>query len=221
MPYQWTTQHTRNNFSARRNNYRFETTYGVRPSEYPNIPPRSSSRKKIREEQRTEDFEIRNVHKIPIQTRGFEEPKERKEKNSFFQFFVFGAMTLLLFAVLLSAALSFCELKYNDVLYGTPRSFHTLQEINGISTYITAINLHKKIVIIECPALDCTKAKVFAGHDLHSENSIVFLSFRDLGNGHTDMIIHAESQQWLLLNNGKDFDASLQPTQNEIEKMEK
>lgn len=97
----------------------------------------------------------------------------------------------------------------NDLQYGRPRTYQTdvyvgHNEQPGQPSHFIAINLQRRVVVIEFPGGDSTKAKTYLGPYLFGDGqdlTPVTLSFRDLnGDGHPDMIIHIGNQQVVFIN---------------------
>ncbi len=105
----------------------------------------------------------------------------------------------------------------DDQHYGRPRTFqidavvgHNHDSANAPSHFI-ALNLHRHIQVIELPAGDAQKAKVYAGPILLGEGqdlAAVTVSFADVnGDGKPDMLVHVDQTQIVFLNDGGSFRA--------------
>jgi hypothetical protein len=100
----------------------------------------------------------------------------------------------------------------DDLHYGYPRTYQTDARTGHndaeMPSHFIALNLHGHLEIIECPGADCTKALVYIGPVLFGDGQDlvpVTLEFRDVNhNDKPDMIIHAQDQIWIFINdNGK------------------
>src|SRR6266567_3250713 len=82
---------------------------------------------------------------------------------------------------------------------------------DGRKSHIIAMNLHGKVIVIEMPGGDASKAKVYIGPTLFGSGSDltpVTLSFEDCdGNGDPDLNIHIQGSDKVIcfVNNGKTF----------------
>jgi hypothetical protein len=75
-------------------------------------------------------------------------------------------------------------------------------------SHFLALNLHRHIEVIECPAGDCSKANVYIVPSMLQEGSdlaVVTLSFKDLTrDGKLDMIITVSNDTFVFINaNGR------------------
>lgn len=229
QPYQYTYQ----KIPRQKRNRPYNQTYGEYPELYPRIPSRASKRqnevltKSGDMEPETEDFEyvpeqkttkIKHVsaERIPVQTKEF-------QKNSFITRMIIGGCITVaaIFAVLTIADWS--TNTWNDWKYGTPRSSHLFATVGHgdaeKQSFFIANNLNNQISIIECPASDCSKAVSIVGPFLSDSKQVITLSFKDLGNGYPDMLIHAGNQEFVIMNSGKKFDTTIKPTQEEMNKI--
>lgn len=101
-----------------------------------------------------------------------------------------------------------------DATYGMPRTFQTDQVVGHADstdhpTHFVAINLNARITIIELPGGDPSKARMYSGPTLFSDNGDaipVMLEFRDVnGDGKVDMLVHLGDKQIIYLNDGTQF----------------
>jgi hypothetical protein len=134
-----------------------------------------------------------------------------------FHWSVFLGLGMVLALVLWIGAgymLSWWQNHQLDSIYGIPRTFQTDQVVGHSDstdhpTHFIAINLHARITIIEVPGGDVTKARIYSGPTLYSDNgdlTPVTLEFRDVnGDGKVDMIVHIGDQQIIYLNDGTKF----------------
>ncbi len=99
-------------------------------------------------------------------------------------------------------------------MYGNPLTYQTDQVVGHADatdhpTHFVAINLNSRVTIIEIPGGDASKARIYSGPTLYSDNgnSIpVTLEFKDVNNdGKVDMIVHIGDKQIIYLNDGTQF----------------
>ena len=71
------------------------------------------------------------------------------------------------------------------------------------------MNLNSRVIVIEFPGGDSSKAKIYEGPQLYGPNADlvpVTLSFRDTtNNGLTDMIVNVQGAQLIYLNKNGQF----------------
>lgn len=105
----------------------------------------------------------------------------------------------------------------NTWSYGMPRTYQTDAVVgHGDSwlhpSHFIALNLNGRIEVIEIPADDPTREKVYVGPVLFSadpELVPVTVSFEDVnGDGKPDMLIHIQGQTIVFINDGKQFTPS-------------
>jgi hypothetical protein len=114
----------------------------------------------------------------------------------------------------LTTMLNWWRTTQDDLHYGRPRTFQTDAVVghNDSSlnpSHFIAINLRRHIQIIECPANDCSKAKVYVGPVLIGQGqdlAAVTLSFADVnGDGKPDMIISVQDSRFVFINDNGAF----------------
>lgn len=234
QPYQHVYPDARQKLRRRQTNRPYEQTYGEYPRNYPNVPLRASSSQKramqrssdmlstteqFDDDPHTDEVELEEVvatKRIPIQTQEI----KRFNRNSFIAQMVVGGCIAAALIVALITVVDWGTNKYNDIIYGNPRSSHLFAIVghNDVEhpSFFIANNLNSQISIVECPASDCSKAAMILGPELNSTQEVVTLTFKDLGNGHPDMLIHAQNQVFVIMNTGKKFDPAIKPTQEEM-----
>ncbi len=100
-----------------------------------------------------------------------------------------------------------------DVQYGHPRTSQCDARVghNDAQTpsHFIALNLHKRVEVIEFPGGDGTKARVYLGPTLVGQQSdldIVTISFKDVnGDGKPDMILSVENATYVYINDNGAF----------------
>jgi hypothetical protein len=76
-------------------------------------------------------------------------------------------------------------------------------------SHFMAINLNRKVMVIEIPGGDASHAQIYLGPTLLGDGqdlTPITLSFQDVnGDGKPDMLIHILDQTVVFLNNGRTF----------------
>lgn len=125
-----------------------------------------------------------------------------------------GMIAMLALWTLLTSAISWWNITWDDLHYGRPRTFQTdafvgHNESAGTASHFIAINLNGRIEIIEFPGGDGSKARIYLGPQLYGtgDNLIpVTLSFADVNGDHLpDMIIHFQSSRIVFINDQGGF----------------
>ncbi len=97
----------------------------------------------------------------------------------------------------------------DDVRYGRPRTTHLAGfvghgEERGVPTHVTAINLDRRVVLIELPGSDPKVARVIEGPYLFGADQAltpIELQFRDIdADGALDLLVTIQREQVLYLN---------------------
>jgi hypothetical protein len=102
----------------------------------------------------------------------------------------------------------------DDIRYGRPRTFQTDQfvghnEVGGIPSHFIAVNLNRRIEVIEFPGGDVAHARIFPGPQLYTSGSDLVpatLTFIDVNGDHkVDMIINVQGAQVVFINDQGTF----------------
>jgi len=102
----------------------------------------------------------------------------------------------------------------DDIRYGRPRTFQTDQfvghnEVGGIPSHFIAVNLNRRIEVIEFPGGDVVHARIFLGPQLYTSGSDLVpatLTFIDVnGDRKVDMIINVQGAQVVFINDQGTF----------------
>ncbi len=102
----------------------------------------------------------------------------------------------------------------DDWHYGRPRTFQIDAVVGHHDTadhpsHFVAINLNRKVMVIEIPGGDASHAQIYLGPTLLGDGqdlTPITLSFQDVnGDGKPDMLIHILDQTVVFFNNGKTF----------------
>jgi hypothetical protein len=106
----------------------------------------------------------------------------------------------------------------DDIHYGRPRTFQIDQRVghddSGTPSHFIAINLNRRIEIIEFPGGDAAHAKVYFAMTLLGDGedlAVATLSFKDVnGDGKPDMIVTVGDTRYVFINDSGQF-RSLKP----------
>ncbi|GHO85928.1 VCBS repeat-containing protein [Dictyobacter formicarum] len=144
----------------------------------------------------------------------------------FWFYLLIGMTATLVLWMLLSTAAGWFSTWMDDLHYGRPRTFQTDAQVghneqSGQPSHFIAINLHRRIEIIEFAGGDPGQAKIFIGPELYHANDElvpVELKFVDVNNDRKpDMIVLYQGQHLVYINDGKSFRLSTPAEQDEIE----
>ena len=126
-----------------------------------------------------------------------------------------GMGLMLVLWILGNIAVHWWNVTQDDWHYGRPRTFqidavvgHNNDSLSSPSHFI-AMNFRSHIQIIEFPAGDTTKAKIYQGLPLYGDGqdlAVVTLMFKDVnGDGKPDMIINVANTHIAYINDGGQF----------------
>lgn len=125
-----------------------------------------------------------------------------------------GMIAMLLLWTVLSSAFGWAATAIDDMRYGRPRTFQTDQfvghnEQSGTPSHFIAINLNRRIEIIELPGGDASHAKIYLGPQLYTANddlTPVTLVFADVNGDHKlDMIVNFQGSRIVFINDQGGF----------------
>ena len=126
-----------------------------------------------------------------------------------------GMFIMILGWVALGAVGSWWQTTQDDWHYGRPRTFQVdavVGQNNDSGTnpsHFIALNLNGHIEIIELPAGDPSKARIYGGPMLYGQGkdlTPVTLSFKDVnGDGKPDMIMWVQDSHFVFINDGGSF----------------
>ncbi len=129
--------------------------------------------------------------------------------------FVGLAMLIMVMGwVVFSAAANWWQVTQDDWRYGRPRTFQTdavvgQGDLAANPSHFIALNLNRRIEIIEFPGGDPTKARIFLGPTLIGDGqdlAAVTLTFKDVnGDGKPDMIVSVEDSHFVFVNENGTF----------------
>jgi hypothetical protein len=125
-----------------------------------------------------------------------------------------GMVAMLALWTLLTMAVSWWNMTWDDLHYGRPRTFQTEYVVGhndsqGSPSHFIAVNLNGRIEIIEFPGSDASKARIYLGPQLYGpgEDLVpVTLSFVDVSGNHLpDMLVHFQNTQIVFINDHGGF----------------
>jgi len=119
-----------------------------------------------------------------------------------------GMVAMVVLWFVLSSILGWWQTTQDDWHYGRPRTAQYDVRVghsdNQTPSHFLALNLHRHIEVIECPAGDCSKAKIYIVPSMLQEGNdlaVVTLAFKDLThNGKLDMIISVGNDKFVFIN---------------------
>jgi hypothetical protein len=120
-----------------------------------------------------------------------------------------GMIVMLALWTLLTLAVNWWNMTWNDMHYGRPRTFQ-IDAVVGQNdsaanpSHFIALNFKGRIEVIEFPGGDASKARIYIGPQLYGSGDDlipVTLSFVDVqGNHQPDMIIHFQETRLVYIN---------------------
>ena len=125
-----------------------------------------------------------------------------------------GALAALALYVAVSAAVEWTQVKLDDLQYGRPRTtqldaFVGHAEADGVPTHFIAMNLNRRVTVIELPGGDGGKSTTIVGPYLFGASedlTPVQASAQDVnGDGKPDLVVAAKNEQLIYLNDGAAF----------------
>ena len=125
-----------------------------------------------------------------------------------------GALAALAAYAVISAAVEWTQVKLDDFQYGRPRTtqidaFVGHSEVEGVPSHFIAMNLNRRVTVMELPGGDSTKAATIVGPYLYGDNedlTPVQIGAQDVnGDGKPDLIVNIKSEQLIYLNDGAAF----------------
>ncbi len=139
-----------------------------------------------------------------------------------------GAMLgLLALYVAVSAAVEWTQVKLDDFQYGRPRTsqmdaYVGHSEAEGTPSHFIAMNLNRRVTIMELPGGDSTKAATIVGPYLFGQGedlTPVQMGVQDLnGDSKADLVVSVKNEQLLYLNEGGTFKLATPEEQAAIQK---
>ena len=125
-----------------------------------------------------------------------------------------GMVVMIMLIMCLTALISWWNVYQDDLHYGRPRTFQ-LDSVVGhgdspsTPTHFIFINLHRHIEVIEIPAGNPARSRIFTGPVLYGDGqdlTPVTGEIRDVnGDNKPDLIIHIQNQRIIFINDGTTF----------------
>jgi len=138
-------------------------------------------------------------------------------QRSHFHWLVFVGLAMIIMIVgwfTFSALGNWWQVTQDDWHYGRPRTFQT-EAIVGHNdspsnpSHFIAENLHRRVLIIELPGGDSSKAKIYSGPILIGQGqdlAPVTLSFQDVNaDGVVDMVVNVQDAHFVYINDNGTF----------------
>ncbi len=124
-----------------------------------------------------------------------------------------GMIAMLILWMVGAIALNWWQGYQEDLRYGHPRTYQCDAKVGhndaGTPSHFIALDLNRRVEVIEFPGGDATKAKVYLGPTLTGQNSdldIVTVSFKDVdGDGKLDMIVSVDNAKYVYINDNGAF----------------
>ena len=124
-----------------------------------------------------------------------------------------GTLALLLYLGI-TGLIGWTKVKMDDLHYGRPRTaqldaFVGHNESAGTATHFVAMNLNRRVTIIEFPGGDITKPQVIAGPYLFGRSedlTVVTMHVQDVnGDNKPDLIVQVKDERLVYINDGNGF----------------
>lgn len=124
------------------------------------------------------------------------------------------ALFVLLAYACLAVATGWGTIWLDDLRYGRPRTQHRSgmvghNEGNGEPTHFLAMNLNRRVVVIELPGGDVTKAQTLQGPYLFGADedlTPVGLRLQDINDdGKSDVVVSVKNEKIIYINTGESF----------------
>ena len=124
-----------------------------------------------------------------------------------------GALSIVLYFGITSL-IAWTQVKMDDLQYGRPRTsqltaFVGHGEANGTPSHFVAMNLNRRVTIMEFPGGDVTKPVVLVGPTLFGRDqdlTVVKLQTEDInGDGKPDLTVQVKDERLVYINDGAAF----------------
>ena len=126
-----------------------------------------------------------------------------------FAYVVTLTLALVLANVLLAPVIDWGRIKIDDIRYGRPRTvqvsaFVGHNETNGLPSHFVAMNLDRRVIIMEMPGGDPAQARTIVGPYLFGAGedlTPVQLRFEDVNaDGRDDMLVGVKQEEMVYIN---------------------
>lgn len=138
-----------------------------------------------------------------------------------------AALSSLAVYVAVSSAVHWTQIKLDDLQYGRPRtvqldSFVGHNEAEGVPSHFIAMNLNRRVTVMEFPGGDSTKITTIVGPYLFGEGedlTPVQAGVQDVNeDGKPDLIVSVKNEQLIYLNDGAAFKLITTQEQSALQK---
>jgi hypothetical protein len=141
-----------------------------------------------------------------------EEPPPKRNVHWSFIFGI-GMAAMLLLWLLGTMLLAWWNVTQDDWHYGRPRTFQMDERVGhndaGMPSHFLAINLNRRVEVIEFPGGDATHAKIYVAMTIVGDGedlAVATLSFKDVnGDGKPDMIVTVGDTHAVFINDSGQF----------------
>lgn len=125
-----------------------------------------------------------------------------------------GVFAVLAAYAAVSTAVEWTQIKLNDIQYGRPRTTQVdayvgHNESDGIPTHFIAMNLNRRVTVLEMPGGDSTKASAIVGPYLFGSGedlTPVQVAAQDVNSdSKPDLVISVKNEQLIYINDGASF----------------
>lgn len=119
---------------------------------------------------------------------------------------------IVLINLILTPALSWGRIKLDDFRYGRPRTVQMTAHVghesgNGLPSHFVAMNLERRVVILEMPGGDATQTRTIVGPYLFGAGedlTPVLLRFNDVnGDDRPDMLVNVKQEEMVYINDAE------------------
>jgi hypothetical protein len=126
---------------------------------------------------------------------------------------IIGALAIVLYFGITSL-IAWTQVKLDDLHYGRPRTsqidaFVGHGEANGAPTHFVAMNLNRRVTVMEFPGGDVTKPQVIVGPYLFGraeDLTVVKLRVEDVNaDGKADLLVQVKDERLVYVNDGAAF----------------
>jgi hypothetical protein len=123
------------------------------------------------------------------------------------------ALGLMLLVALITLA-DWGRVRLDDLRYGRPRTTHLTAFVGhhdgeGVPTHLIALNLNRRITIIEIPGGDPARMRTIAGPYLvgkDEELTVATMRLLDVnGDGHLDLLVRLKNEEVVYINEKSEF----------------
>lgn len=179
-----------------------------------------------REESAGRPAPTRQTAQAQAQAQAQARPEKVVEARSVMMIAGAAVLIVVLYAAV-SAAVQWTQVKLDDLQYGRPRTMQLdayvgHNEADGVPSHFVAMNLNRRVTIIEMSGGDSAKINTILGPYLFGQGedlTPITMSSTDLnGDGLADLSVNVKNEQLLYLNDGSTFHLATTEERLAIEK---